>query len=248
MQDSQRKIAGLGRLLRRSFAFACLASFLFCSRGEAAVNILVYGQNVPAGTNTLTLHNDGAGHETLTSTDVPVSITTLNGAGVPAPGIDAILNLSAHNVGAAIGPDAGGNVSESFTGTFSIIGTSSPFLGVNLLSGTFTDAFSGKVGQSGSASLRVSNPTDMLTFTSALAPFLPTGPPSGMSLSFTNLSQNLVVVNGSIGAVGNTTMSQSGVFSASTHAIPEPSSLLIAGIGGLGLIGYGLRRRKTLGT
>ena len=33
----------------------------------------------------------------------------------------------------------------------------------------------------------------------------------------------------------------------SSVAVPEPSTLTIAGIGGLGLIGYGLRRRKALG-
>jgi LPXTG-motif cell wall-anchored protein len=43
-------------------------------------------------------------------------------------------------------------------------------------------------------------------------------------------------------------MASSGVFSASTvSVIPEPSTFLIAGIGGLGLIGYGLRRRRVLG-
>jgi len=41
---------------------------------------------------------------------------------------------------------------------------------------------------------------------------------------------------------------QSFTFSASTVAPnPEPSSMAIAGIGALGLIGYGLRRRKSLG-
>jgi len=29
--------------------------------------------------------------------------------------------------------------------------------------------------------------------------------------------------------------------------VPEPSSLAIAGLGALGMIGYGLRRRKVLG-
>jgi hypothetical protein len=34
---------------------------------------------------------------------------------------------------------------------------------------------------------------------------------------------------------------------SSVTSVPEPTSLAIAGIGGLGLIGYGLRRRKALG-
>jgi len=34
---------------------------------------------------------------------------------------------------------------------------------------------------------------------------------------------------------------------AAPHAVPEPSTLAIAGLGALGMIGYGLRRRKVLG-
>ena len=34
---------------------------------------------------------------------------------------------------------------------------------------------------------------------------------------------------------------------SSVTAVPEPSTMAIAGIGALGMIGYGLRRRKALG-
>jgi len=38
-----------------------------------------------------------------------------------------------------------------------------------------------------------------------------------------------------------------GTSSVSSIAVPEPSSMAIAGLGALGMIGYGLRRRKALG-
>jgi hypothetical protein len=231
MRDSHRKVTAPGRLLSRSLAFACLASLLLCSQSEASVNILVWGQNT--GSNTFTLTNNGAGSETITASNVPVLITTLDGFSVP--GLPASMTFSAHNVGtASVGPN--GNLVEQFTGTFSITAGS-----INYLSGTFTDTFSGK-GKT--ASLTVSNPPDTLSLTSSI-PGMPLNAPSGFSLSFTNLSHTLVIAHGSIGVVGSTTMNMSG--NAAASVVPEPSTFVVAAIGGLGLIGYGLRRRKTLG-
>jgi hypothetical protein len=45
---------------------------------------------------------------------------------------------------------------------------------------------------------------------------------------------------------GNFTI-QTAAIPEGTQSVPEPSSLAIAGIGALGMIGYGLRRRKALG-
>jgi len=49
---------------------------------------------------------------------------------------------------------------------------------------------------------------------------------------------------GSIGATDGTT-GESPAYGP--VAVPEPSTLVLAGLGGLGMIGYGLRRRKALG-
>jgi len=60
-----------------------------------------------------------------------------------------------------------------------------------------------------------------------------------------SLSQSITVTlsaGDSASFVITTAASPSGV------SVPEPSSMVIAGLGALGLIGYGLRRRKALGT
>jgi len=49
---------------------------------------------------------------------------------------------------------------------------------------------------------------------------------------------------GASGATNSTSWSDT---ITSTTAVPEPSSLAIAGLGALGMIGYGIRRRKALG-
>jgi hypothetical protein len=221
--------------------FACLASLLLCSQGEAAVNILAYSQS--SGVNTVTLTNNGMGGETITSTNTPVIIGTFDGA--PADQA-AFLTLSATSVPGTFTNSAGA-LSEAFTGSFSI--TSGPGdTGLNFLSGTFTDTLTGTVGGV-TLSLRVDSTVagEALHYTSSFP--LPLGPPQGMSLSFTNVTPAVNFFNNSIGVSGTTTMQQSGVFSATTVVppVPEPSTFVIAGIGGLGLIGYGLRRRRAPG-
>jgi hypothetical protein len=57
------------------------------------------------------------------------------------------------------------------------------------------------------------------------------------------LSQQLMLTGINVGATGF----NYGGTSSVTAAVPEPSSLVLAGLGALGMIGYGLRRRKALG-
>jgi hypothetical protein len=59
-----------------------------------------------------------------------------------------------------------------------------------------------------------------------------------------------ITVNKDINLTGGTTQSSSITNFEQTFsqvAVPEPSSMAIAGLGALGLVGYGLRRRKALG-
>jgi hypothetical protein len=61
-----------------------------------------------------------------------------------------------------------------------------------------------------------------------------------------SLSQS-VTVDG-ITDIGNSPVNITGQSSISSVAVPEPSTLALAGLGALGFIGYGLRRRQVLGT
>jgi len=78
-----------------------------------------------------------------------------------------------------------------------------------------------------------------LNFTSSGSPFSASGVANFAGAGQFSMYEELVV---SFGAGG-------GTFSADLSNVvtsPEPSTLAIAGIGGLGLLGYGLRRRKAL--
>src|SRR5690349_16091412 len=77
MPNADRKVAGLGRLLRRSFVFACLASLLLCPQ-VGADPIVVYAQLGSGNTATLTNHGDGT--ESITSS-TDVVVTNIAGQG-----------------------------------------------------------------------------------------------------------------------------------------------------------------------
>jgi hypothetical protein len=255
MRDSHRKVAGPGRLLSRFFVLACLASLLLCPQGKA-VTILTYGQLNPA--DVVTLHNDGAGHSTLSTAgnpdgagvSVPVTITNLNGVPllVPIVGFETFVNV--HSTAPAT-INSSGDATQPFDGTVEITSLAGG-LGVNYLTAMFTNitlamhnTLSGTPG-TGQLQFKANEPPESLVFTSAVITTL--GLPRSMGLTFTNVSPPVQIANGSLGALGNTTMTSAGNFSAGTGGVvPEPSSFLVAGIGGLGLIAYGLRRRRTLG-
>lgn len=234
MRDADRKVADPGRFVRGSFMFACFASLLLFSQGEAAAgNILVFGQ--AAGGNTVTLTNDGSGNETISATDVAIAITTLGGLPTSPP-IPAFFTLNATNTGPAT--VSGTDVTETFSGSFTITSDVGGG-GINYLSGSFADSFHGVLGGN-SASITASSPPNTVIFTSDVP--LTLGPISALSFSFANLSPSLKVVNGSAGVVGSTTMSVSATFSA---AVPEPSALVLGSIAGLVVIGCGGLRRRT---
>jgi hypothetical protein len=136
----------------------------------------------------------------------------------------------------------GGVDLQTFSGEIAF--TSGPgATGFNFLTVFFTNAVAS--GTDGQNSLALQGPTS-LTFTSD-TPGLPLGAPKSMSLSFSTLNPVLSIANASMGALGNTTMANSGTFGAS--AVPEPSTITLAGLGfgALGLISYLRLRRKPEG-
>jgi hypothetical protein len=240
MRESLKKVLPR-RALLRTFVLTGLASVLLGSQSQATV-ILAYGQSTNALAKTLTVAKDGSA--TLTGTSIPITITTLGGF---ASTISALEDISAHSVGAATFNPTTGAISQPFDGTVSFTAG-----GINYLTAVFqnltmtsTNNLSG-TNKSPAINLGAAQPPQLLTLTSDVLPPSDLTPPVAMSLSMTlNKALTWNSTTGQITA-GTYKASESGVFTQTT-AVPEPSSLLVAGIGGLGLIGYGLSRRKAQG-
>lgn len=216
---------------------AAAALFTLQAAPVRADSILNFGfDNSPSVTATA-----GGGSTTITTTggDQAVTISLLNGV---AANIAAYLNLSATSVGAAVAAFPSGDPTQRFNGSFTITsGTGGS--GTNYLSGSFTNVVfdSFLSGSGNAATLKATDPTATLTYTSDVITSLL--PPSAMNFSFTNVTPGLSIVGlPGFETIGSFTASGSGTFSASP--VPEPSTMAIAGLGALGFIGYGLRRRK----
>jgi hypothetical protein len=68
--------------------------------------------------------------------------------------------------------------------------------------------------------------------------------PENFSLGLSGATANTL---GSFGFTNFTADDVNTASASTTPAVPEPSTMAIAGLGALGMIGYGLRRRKALG-
>jgi len=217
---------------------AVVAGFVFLAislGNAAAVRADLVASFASGGTADYT-YTGGTTASTLDSTGGAISGTITYGSSffVSAP-VTGTLDLTATSMVAAV-PAFG--VQGGFSGTLTIADGSH----------TITVTFSGyqlNVG-SGSATLQtaLSGSTTSISANFGNNSF---SQPETLSLSLTGLAPNAPGA-GSFG-FANFTGNDSGNTSASLTiaSVPEPSSLAIAGIGALGLIGYGLRRRKALG-
>jgi hypothetical protein len=168
-----------------------------------------------------------------------VTITSFNGSSTP---FSAWLNLSEKSTTNA--SSSGGGITQKFAGSFTINSQSNGH-GTNYLSGSLAGTtFQG----SGSSATMVSS-SNSITYSSSVIANL--APPSGASFSLTSVSPNVSFARFlfiPVSTLASFRANGSGSFSADPPAsAPEPSSLAIAGIGAVGIIGYGLRRRKALG-
>jgi hypothetical protein len=178
---------------------------------------------------------------TFTQGSIAIDIGTLGGITLSTPILAYITYENVHSVGQAF--QLGGTVLQEFDGTVAI--TSGPnATGLNYLTAAFTNnAFSiSDNGQTGALTAQAP-PDSNLVFTSDLFSFQSAPPASrSMTLGYTGINPSIAgIVNNSIESfVANGT----GQFEA-TMAAPEPSSLLMAMIGGLSALGYGYRRRRS---
>jgi hypothetical protein len=138
-------------------------------------------------------------------------------------------------------PDSQGD----FHGTYSIVGTSGALAGVTLMSATFSGATLS--GADSATTITFGDSTTSGGTVNLSNPYFTVVAPEDFSFTLGSLTTpvSTQVVNGVTvynNSYGSDVQTQSGTISS-----PEPSSMAIAGLGALGMIGYGLRRRKAKG-
>lgn len=201
-----------------------------------ATQIISFGQISP--NNTITATTNGANTiTTLGSTNTAVLITELFGAVTP-PAIPALFNFSAISIDAAT--SVGPALLQHYSGSF-CVSSGSACSGTIDLQGSFVDAAFG-LANGPQLSINIGNPPDSLTLSSSVINAADLLAPNSFTLSLSNIPTPLGLhVAGT--TIAPFTASFSGVASASPSAVPEPASLVIMGMGALGL---GLIRARKL--
>lgn len=214
-----------------------LAAVVLCAglAGSAAqaANISTFAQTADA--NTLTATVNGADTQTtLTVDSAAIDISQLVSGGAP---LAAFFSLSATSFDAAA--SVGGAVLQHYNGTFCLT-SGAGCGGVDILSGTFTDAAFGALGGPGLV-VNANDPPDTLSLSSAVIPASELVPPSALSLGFTNLDPDLTIIGSTIAPL---TASFAGTVSASAEELGEPANLALLGFGLVALAA--VRRRRMI--
>ena len=209
------------------------ASTLIAGLSWAAhgANLITFSQIANSNEVTATT-NAGNTATTLSVVDASTSIGQLIGGAPPAT---AFLNFNATSIDSAT--SLGSAVIQHYSGSF-CISTASDCGGVDILSGTFTDAAFGALNGPGLV-VNVNSPPDTLVLSSTLIPPADLLAPSSFGLSFTNLVPSLAIVGSTIADFSATF---AGDASATPAAVVEPSSLAVLGFAALGFVA--MRRRR----
>jgi hypothetical protein len=193
---------------------------------SAQANVVItFGQT--SGSNTLTATPNG----TDTATSLSAQNVTINVSQcIAGPGClgAEFLDITATSTDQA--QQVGTAVTQHYNGSFEI--TSLPSGGVNILSGTFTDAVFGSGPQ---LTLAVGAPPDTLTLSSDIIPAADLAQPNAIGFTFTNVSPPVSAIGSGCAqfpnsvqpcTLGQMTAAIAGNASA-TSAVAEPSALAL---------------------
>lgn len=200
----------------------------------SADTILTFGQSA---SDAITATEPSTGVTNISATDAAITvdlIDTAPGAPIPTP-FAALFSLNATSTDAAT--LSGVVIQQDYTGTFCIASLAG-CTGTVYLRGSFTEL---TVGFNGGAqfSMNAAQPPGTLSFASNVISLL--GAPTGMTLSSTNVTPALHIVDNTIAPF---TSNISGTFSATTTLeTPEPTTLGLLGIALAGL-GFAQRRKR----
>jgi hypothetical protein len=235
-------------MVRKSLLGLAMVIAMSCLAGRAqagSITVLQFGQANP---NDVVTATEAAGMTSLSTAgnadgsnvSIPVLITNFLGTPVVSiPAFETFVNV--HSVGADT--VAGGQVFQSFVGTvvFSSLpgGLGSDFLTATFVNPGLAGVTSGTLGGS-QAQLSATGPPEQLLLKSdfELAGFVN---PTSMTLGFSNVSPALADMSADQ-SIHSFTAQNAGTFAASV--VPEPSSLVLGGLGVLGMVPFAIRRQR----
>jgi hypothetical protein len=231
-------------LRTRLLALAGLALMAF-GQDAGATNVLSFGKSDVNPVGTVVLDETG-GVTTITtagdSGSAPITVTLYVVDpihGPPPTPFEAFLTIDAVSTGTYNG------VSQTYSGTVEIT-SGAGGTGTNYLTATFTDGtvlgVAGALNLVLGASAPDAGSAGNVIYTSDFLAFMPSGIPRDFSITVGELASGLAISSGSVG--DNVGRNFGGQFNATPVAIPEPSTLALAGMGAAGLLGVARRRRR----
>ncbi len=229
---------------RRRIGHALVAGFAFLAitlGNSAAVRADIVATFSTTGTGDYT-YTGGTTTSTLATSPTPLggSVTFGSTFFTPQGPYAATISLLATSTTAA-----SGITQDGFNGSYTIINNSGGTVGGVAQGGTLlTVSFTGAIlsVSGGSATLQSGPSPGTTTITPATGFGAPITAPESFALSLSGVSYT-----GVTSSFGFNNFLANDTSTASATIVPEPSTMAIAGLGALGMIGYGLRRRKALG-